>query len=314
MEVNQEKKWCVYKHTNKINGKVYIGQTCQNPEDRWQNGEGYKTCPRFYNAIQKYGWDNFVHEILYKNLTLDEANKKEIDLIKEFQSTNDKFGYNIQDGGKNSKMSEETKAKITARRRSYKGINNPNYGKHLSQETKDKIRKKNLGRHLSEESRKKMSESHKRNGKSDYWRGKKFSEEHKKKIGIASKRENLLEATLQKMSIAHKGENNYWYGKKRPKETCNKISKANSGENHPNWGKHLPGKTRKKISENQMIPVLCVETQIIYKSIKEAGETLNIDNSSIVKCCKGKLKSAGGYHWEYSTQEEYQAYLDSKSN
>jgi len=51
--------YTIYIHKNKINGKVYIGQTGQDPKKRWDNGNGYKTCSRFWNAIQKYGWDNF---------------------------------------------------------------------------------------------------------------------------------------------------------------------------------------------------------------------------------------------------------------
>ena len=74
MEI-KENKWCVYTHTNKINGKKYVGQTCQIPEKRWKNGNGYKRNPYFYNAIQKYGWDNFEHQILASDLTLEEASQ-----------------------------------------------------------------------------------------------------------------------------------------------------------------------------------------------------------------------------------------------
>ena len=56
---NEERKWCVYVHINKINGKRYVGITCQNPNKRWNNGEGYKTQQTIYRAIQTYGWDTF---------------------------------------------------------------------------------------------------------------------------------------------------------------------------------------------------------------------------------------------------------------
>ena len=63
----------VYKHTNKTNNKVYIGITQQKLEKRWQNGYGYKEQIYFYNAIKKYGWDNFNHELLFDNLTEEQA-------------------------------------------------------------------------------------------------------------------------------------------------------------------------------------------------------------------------------------------------
>lgn len=64
----------VYKHTNQINGKSYVGITCQKPEYRWgTDGQGYKECPFFWNAIQKYGWNNFSHEIIFEGLTHEEA-------------------------------------------------------------------------------------------------------------------------------------------------------------------------------------------------------------------------------------------------
>lgn len=43
--------YTIYMHKNKINGKIYIGQTCQKPERRWDNGKHYKDCPVFNNAI-----------------------------------------------------------------------------------------------------------------------------------------------------------------------------------------------------------------------------------------------------------------------
>jgi hypothetical protein len=96
------KTYLIYKHTNKINGKCYIGQTCQEPEKRWgKNGNGYKNKhKKFWRAIQKYGWDNFIHEIIYSDLTAEEANKLERQLIEEYNSI--KNGYNISEGGSNN--------------------------------------------------------------------------------------------------------------------------------------------------------------------------------------------------------------------
>ena len=157
-------QYTIYMHRNKINGKIYIGQTCQNPEKRWDNGRGYETSPRFFNAILKYGWNNFEHIILYKNLSLEEANKIEIQLIKQYQTQDDKYGYNIASGGKNFEHSEETKQKIgKANSQSLKGkthstewsqmmsqkfsgAGNPFYGKHHTEETKQKISQNRKGK------------------------------------------------------------------------------------------------------------------------------------------------------------------------
>lgn len=60
--------YTVYCHTNKLNNKRYVGITKQEPKVRWQNGYGYRGNEYFFRAIQKYGWDNFEHEILYECL------------------------------------------------------------------------------------------------------------------------------------------------------------------------------------------------------------------------------------------------------
>ena len=154
-----EKTWCVYIHRNKINGKVYIGQTCQQPrEKRWRNGHGYNENPHFYSAIIKYGWDNFEHIIYKDNLTQEQADELESNLIKQFNSMNDNYGYNMTSGGDHPKLSKESKEKIS----------NALKGKPLSQEHK-----------------KKLSEAAKRR-KTPH-----FSEEHKKKIGEHQKKKVL---------------------------------------------------------------------------------------------------------------------------
>lgn len=93
-----DKKYVVYLHTSPSN-KKYIGITCQEPNQRWRNGNGYKNNQYFYRAIQKYGWNNFKHEILFENLSHDDACNKEVELIDKFQSSDKEYGYNITKGG-----------------------------------------------------------------------------------------------------------------------------------------------------------------------------------------------------------------------
>ncbi len=96
----QLRQYVIYIHINPLdNNKVYIGLTKQKPQKRWVNGQGYKGSPYFYRAIQKYGWDNFQHKILFQFLTKQQAELKEKELIKQYQSTNPIKGYNIKEGG-----------------------------------------------------------------------------------------------------------------------------------------------------------------------------------------------------------------------
>ena len=73
--------YSIYKHTNRFNGKCYIGQTkCEDLTRRWTGGNGYKECKHFHNAILKYGWKSFAHEILETGLTAEQANDAALDI------------------------------------------------------------------------------------------------------------------------------------------------------------------------------------------------------------------------------------------
>lgn len=160
--------YTVYKHTAP-NGKVYIGITSQEPNRRWNNGYGYERQPYFMNAIKKYGWGNFTHEILFAGLDREEAEHKEIELISQYHSDEKAHGYNIEHGGNvTGKISEETKHKISAALKCRHKDGAPWLGKHHTEETKRKLSEgrkgdKNpmYGKTLSEETRAKMSETHK---------------------------------------------------------------------------------------------------------------------------------------------------------
>ena len=68
---NNSNCWSVYVHTNITNGKKYVGITSRSVERRWQNGNGYNKGTVFRNAIDKYGWDGFRHDVLYSGLSED---------------------------------------------------------------------------------------------------------------------------------------------------------------------------------------------------------------------------------------------------
>ena len=144
--VEEERKWCVYIHTNKINNKAYIGITSIDPNKRWKYGNGYKYNKHFYASIQKYGWNNFEHIIWMNNLNQEEAQKIEILLISLFNTTNPNYGYNLSSGGEGAsgaKRSEATKQKL---REINLGENNPNFGLKRSEETRKKISKARKGK------------------------------------------------------------------------------------------------------------------------------------------------------------------------
>ena len=99
-KTNNERNYTVYMHTNKINGNFYIGITSLKPNLRYgKNGGNYKDCTYFWNAIQKYGWNNFEHVIIADNLTKEEACKYEISLIERMRIESPNDCYNILLGG-----------------------------------------------------------------------------------------------------------------------------------------------------------------------------------------------------------------------
>jgi len=133
--------YSLYCHTNLINGKQYIGLTKRNPFIRWGiGGIHYRKQKYFYKAIEKYGWNNFEHEILYTNLSRECASSLEKKLIKEFNTVKPS-GYNLTLGGESSiefteehrknlskshlgyKIPESTKLKMSISRKGHHGYN-----------------------------------------------------------------------------------------------------------------------------------------------------------------------------------------------
>ncbi|MBR6517149.1 MAG: hypothetical protein IKT40_09975 [Bacilli bacterium] len=227
---------------------------------------GYKNNEYFTNAINKCGWDNIQHIILYKGLTKEEAENKEIELIAKYKSNQREYGYNIANGGHVHCVSNETKEKISK--------NNARYwkNKQLSEETKNKIRRKRLGQHQSEEAKMKISKNN-----AHYNLGKHLSSYQKQRISETHKGIKITEKAKQKRKLTYQ-------------------------KRYPN-GFHHTLEAIEKMKIIKSIPVICLETNIIYSSAKEAKRQTNINDTTIGLCCKDIRKTAGGFHWKYYKEQ-----------
>lgn len=182
-----EKKWCVYKHTNKMNGKVYIGITSREPEVRWANGNGYWSNKHFYNAIKKYGWENFDHEILCESLSESEAKERETHFISIYGAFGEN-GYNQTEGGEGCrgwKMNDEQKKKISVALT----------GRKRPPEIGEMVRRRSLGKKASPEARRRMSEAQK---------GRHHTEETKALLSEIMKKKGIPEAAVRAAAEMHK--------------------------------------------------------------------------------------------------------------
>lgn len=324
---NEEKKCCVYKHTSP-NGKVYIGITNQKPQRRWHDdGSGYRTNIYFWRAIQKYGWENFKHEILFENLSRAEACEREKELILYYDSANPLKGYNLSTGGDGGREGIHRY-----------GEESSFYGKRHTEETKNKIRIKALGRKDSEETKKKksiatsgsnnprygvtltdetkqkISESLK--GKETWMKGKQHTEETKKKISQVRKKE-VLQFDKNANYL-----NTYASTIDAEKETG--VSKNNIAGccrgNHPTAGGFiwvykqdyernpnmtLPQKKKRKQTVGKSVNQYDINYNLIasYISISDASKQTGVNASGIGCCCKHLQETSGGFIWRYKEDE-----------
>lgn len=282
----------VYKHTFP-NSKVYIGITCQEPNDRWLNGKGYRHNAYMVNAIQKYGWENIEHEILFDNLTKEQAEEKEIELIDFYNSNQRQFGYNIESGGHYAGvMADETKIKIS---KSLKGRKMPkevmeklimiNTGRVVSQETREKMSKARLGKkgwHRTPEHNENMRKS---------LTGKKRSPEICKKFSEISKGRIVNEETRKKIGLANKG-------RKVSEETRKKMSEARKRV-------VVSEATREKCRKRMQKKVRCVETGEVFNSVLDATAHYGFkSHRSICAAAQNPCVRAGGKHWEYINEKK----------
>lgn len=292
------KFYTVYMHISPSN-KKYIGITSQNVKKRWQNGYGYKTNIYFWRAIQKYGWNNIKHIILFENLTQEEAKSKEIELIKQY-NTLQPNGYNLTKGGDNvsekihseetrkkisqaltgKHPSEETKLKLSM---ALSGKNNPFYGKTWTAEHRKKIKENRKYTNHSEETKRKIS-------KSNYG--------EKSKCAIKVSQYSLEGVFLKEWCSASEAARQLNLNQSNISEVCRGIRNECGGYIWRYYKEENITPTKKK-SVKRVIQKLNGKIIKIYDSISVAGRELNLDPSSITKCCKGKNFTCGGFTFEY---------------
>lgn len=311
-EKHQLNKLCgVYKITNLINYKIYVGSS-SDLKDRYRKhvedlNKQIHCNQHLQKSVNKHSIENFEFSILEFIDISDLVDK--IDIRKRILSIEQKyldllnpdyniirlagsslghkfpkeFGEKISARNKGRKMSEEDKSKIS------KTLNEMYSIPEIGDPLRANMRLKSTGRVKSLETRQKLSKSLK---------GRKLSEETKQKI--SKRMQNVTEETRQKISIANKGK--FISEETRLKQSASQLGRTHSDE------------TKKKMSNWQKKPVEMIDKEtgnilMMFESIKDASEKMKVQSSMITQCCNGKVyksknrfkraTTAGGYKWRY---------------
>ena len=261
--------YVVYKHTNKTNGKCYIGITGRaNPNRRWCGGAGYSQNEYFYSAIQKYGWDGIEHSIIAEGLSLEEAYEMEKKLIKEYDSANRLYGYNLDLGGNGAGSRSEA--------------------------TRQKNRETMIRLYRETDLRQKISEGVKR----------RFSkpEEHEKLRKAAIKRNQ----DPQKYENICKGNQRRWKDDNERIKVSNGLKKYYA--ENPERRKEMSEERKRFLTEHpekkktRAVVQLSKTGEVIktWSSMTEAAKQFGTNSQNISAVCNGRRRTAGGYIWRYS--------------
>ena len=264
--------YCVYIHINKINGKMYIGQTVngEHPKRRWQNGLGYQTQKYFWRAIKKYGWGNFEHEVVVNNLTKEEADNFEKLLIKKLNTTDKYFGYNITLGGGGSLGKHPTDEQIQKQKNSMRKY----YEDELYiQRMRDVANKRAVWQFSP-------------TGK--FLNSYISSKEAERQTGVSSG--GICACALRKVPSA---DEYIWTYENDTEDIPQRVNEYNN----------------KKIRKEPIVQ-LTLDGDFIkeWKGAAEAGRELGINYKNINSVCRHKRRNAGGFNWMYLS--DYYNYLE----
>lgn len=278
----------IYKITNLVNGKIYIGQS-KDIYKRWKEhryniaNKKYESCI-LYKAIKKYGIDNFEFSVV-ESCKIEDLNIREEYYIRKYKTYvgfKDCNGYNMTLGGEGNnggykspewrkKVSEANKGRkswnkgkkysLPHMKGRFSGKNNPFYGKHHTKEAKKKLRDSHLG---------KPSQI----GQKVFCDGKIFNS-----ISECAKYYDIPVETMVDWIRGKRGcpEKFIELGLDTfPKSNCVKPKKSRKGKNNPSARK-----------------VVCITTGVVYDTIKEASNDTGANYRNIPLVCKGKRETTG---------------------
>ena len=288
-----ENHYTVYKLTDP-DGKVYIGVTGKTVEERWNKGRGYSRGTPIREAIRKYGWESFQHEILCEKLTRDGAEKLEKAFISCYDSSDPEKGYNRFLGGlgKGAHMSEVTK-KLSreAKNRLYdehpeirEKIRNTVKNAFASDPTyRERISKGVLSAYENNPAiRSKLREKTKQ-----LWNDPKFRER------CTAGRREVCEMNFDLAHHTRAVHRQYYASHPERREEISRQMRVYLSD---------PANRAFVDADPRSKPVVCVETGVVYPSQLAAEKATGF--TGIHKVCRGRQYTAGGYHWRYATEKE----------
>lgn len=285
--------YIIYKHTSP-SGKIYIGITRQSPKRRWRYGYGYPSNSYFSNAIKKYGWDNFTHEILESDLSKERACELEKELISLYKKQG--ISYNIADGGQDGNTMKRTEkerlhlSEVT--KQYYKTHTHPFKGMHHTKESLEKMQKK--GKELWKNYYDKMYSKAIVKVRVGV-----YNIITKNYIEFNTGKEAAYELNIKETTFRRHLNNGSLLGNLIlfPIDTMSFEEALQRTLNRENLHIHGGGQEKEIVQLKNNGDFINK-----YPSIKQAALETKINSSSIGRTCRKKQKQAGGYCWMFSNE------------